>query len=313
MYVRKEALMSAQIEGSQVTLDDLLNPNAYESTNINIKEVVNYVKAYEFALEKLNELPICNRLLKDTHYILMSGVRGCDKDPGEFRQSQNWIGDQGSTLKTASFIPPNKNDMHAALSDLEKYINSDDNLDVIIQAALIHYQFETIHPFLDGNGRVGRLLIILFFIQKGILSNPVLYISYFLKKNRMEYYDRLINVRKNGHFEEWIKFFLRAVSESAEDAMEKIKKLTKLHITNINKIRGTGLLKKNLTRLLVYLEMHPIINTQQTALDLNLAFSTTSSMIKALLDLKILVGSESQRNRIYYYHDYLEMLKDGTL
>ena len=190
MYVRKEALLSSQIEGAQCTLDDILNPFAEENTNLNVSDVVNYIRAEEFAINRLQTLPLCNRLIKETHAVLMEGVRGQEKNPGEFRYSQNWIGGQGSTLRNARYIPPNPEDMINAMSDLEKYMNGEDSLDPLIQAALIHYQFETTHPFLDGNGRVGRLLITLFLMEKKILSTPSLYISYFLKMNRIEYYDR---------------------------------------------------------------------------------------------------------------------------
>ena len=233
MYVRKEALLSSQIEGTQCTLDDILNPLMEENTNLNVSDVVNYIKATEFALNRLHTLPLCNRLIKETHAVLMEGVRGQEKSPGEFRYSQNWIGGQGSTIRNARYIPPNPDDMQTAMSDLEKYMNSDDALDPLIQAALIHYQFETTHPFLDGNGRVGRLLITLFLMEKGILSRPALYISYFLKMNRIEYYDRMTQVRKTGDYEQWVIFFLQALSDSANDAIQTIDKLTVLHNKSI--------------------------------------------------------------------------------
>ena len=226
MYVRKEALMSSQIEGTQATLEDVLDPLINENANRNVADVINYIKATEFAIARLKELPLCNRLIKEAHAVLMEGVRGQEKNPGEFRYSQNWIGGQGSTLKNARFIPPAPEDMTTAMSDLEKYINGDDQLDVLIRVALIHYQFETIHPFLDGNGRIGRLLITLYLMEKEVLTTPALYISYFLKKNRIEYNDRMSEVRRNGNYEQWIKFFLQAIYESAEDATITIDKLT---------------------------------------------------------------------------------------
>lgn len=166
MYVRKEALMSSQIEGTQATLEDVLDPLIEANTNRNVADVVNYIKATEFAIHRLKTLPLCNRLIKETHAVLMENVRGQEKNPGEFRYSQNWIGGQGSTLKNARYIPPSPEDMIEAMSDLEKYINSDDEMNPLIRAALIHYQFETIHPFLDGNGRIYRLLITLFLMEK---------------------------------------------------------------------------------------------------------------------------------------------------
>lgn len=222
MYVRKEALLSLQIEGTQATLDDILDPAIAENTNRNVVDVVNYIKATEFALVRLNTLPLCNCLLKEMHAVLLEGVRGQEKSPGEFRYTQNWIDPQGSNLKNASYIPPSPEDMVVAMSDLEKFINADDDIDALIKAALIHYQFETLHPFLDGNGRVGRLLITLFLMERKLLQSPVFYISYFLKRNRVEYYDRMMEVRRKGSYEQWIKFFLKAVYESAEDAINTI-------------------------------------------------------------------------------------------
>ena len=207
MYVRKEALMSSQIEGTQATLDDILDPLIDENVNQNVADVVNYIKATEYAIARLKELPLCNRLIRETHAVLMDGVRGQEKTPGEFRRSQNWIGGQGSTLRTARYIPPSIEDMVEALSHLEYYVNQEQDIifgdtNVLIRIALIHYQFETIHPFLDGNGRIGRLLVTLFLIEQGVLSVPALYISYFLKRNNIEYYDRMTYVRTDGDYEQ---------------------------------------------------------------------------------------------------------------
>lgn len=313
MYVRKEALMSSQIEGTQATLEDVLDPLVEANTNRNVADVVNYVKATEFAIKRLNELPLCNRLIKETHSVLMEGVRGQEKSPGEFRRSQNWIGGQGSTLKNARYIPPSPEDMIEAMSDLEKYINSDDELDVLIRAALIHYQFETIHPFLDGNGRVGRLLITLFLMEKKVLSTPVLYISYFLKKNRVEYYDRMTEVRAKGNYEQWVTFFLRALLESAEDAISTIDKLIALHDENVAVISSMGRAAKNVMLVFEYLEANPIIEIGKTAEALSITFNTASNAIKRLSNAKILKQTtNASRNRTFAYDDYLCILREGT-
>ncbi len=313
LYVRKEALMSSQIEGTQATLEDVLDPRIDENINSNIADVVNYVKATEFAISRQSQLPLCNRLIRETHAVLMEGVRGQEKNPGEFRRSQNWIGGQGSTLKNAQYIPPNVEDMGIAMSELEKYIHADSELDTLIQAALIHYQFETIHPFLDGNGRIGRLLITLFLIEKGILTTPALYISYFLKKNRIEYYDRMTEVRNKGNYEQWIKFFLKAIQESALDAVDKIQKLAELHQKNTDVIGTMGRASQTAFKLLEYIEQHPIIEIKKTALDLKMAFSTVSLAIERLCDSGILMQSSGeQRNRIFSYEAYLELLREGT-
>lgn len=314
MYVRKEALLSSQIEGTQCTLDDILNPFAEENTNLNVSDVVNYIRAEEFAIDRLQTLPLCNRLIKETHAVLMEGVRGQEKNPGEFRYSQNWIGGQGSTLRNARYIPPNPEDMINAMSDLEKYMNGEDSLDPLIQAALIHYQFETTHPFLDGNGRVGRLLITLFLMEKKILSTPSVYISYFLKMNRIEYYDRMTQVRKTGDYEQWILFFLQALSDSAEDAIQTIDKLTKIHNRNAQKFENmTKRQQANAMNFLIYLEKNPIIDIQKTAAALNLSYNTVAKSVALFVDNGILQQTEkSGRSKIYSYVDYLAVLRKDT-
>ena len=313
MYVRKEALMSSQIEGTQATLEDILDPMLDTNTNRNIADVVNYIKATEFAITRLQTLPLCNRLIKETHAVLMKGVRGQEKNPGEFRYSQNWIGGQGSTLKNARYIPPSPDDMQNAMSDLEKYINVDDDLDALIRAALIHYQFETIHPFLDGNGRVGRLLITLFLMDKGILTTPALYISYFLKKNRVEYYDRMTEVRTKGNYEQWIIFFLQAIMESAGDATSTIDELITLHDTNTSVISKLGRASKNTMLVFDYLESNPIIDIGKTAEALSITFNTASSAVRRLVDAGILVQTGGGgRNRTFAYEAYLDILRKGT-
>jgi Fic family protein len=313
MYVRKEALMSSQIEGTQATLEDVLDPMLEENTNRPVGDVINYIKATEFAINRLKELPLCNRLIKEAHEVLMSGVRGQEKNPGEFRHSQNWIGAVGSSLNTASFVPPSTEDMTQAMSELEKYINADDELDVLIRVALIHYQFETIHPFLDGNGRIGRLLITLFLMEQKVLTTPALYISYFLKKNRIEYYDRMTEVRNKGNYEQWVKFFLQATYESAKDATEAIDKLNALHNKNCAAIEKMGRSAKTAMRLFTYLETNPIIDIQKTAKDLGIAFNTISSAAKHLCDVNILEQTSGQsRNRTFAYKEYLDILREGT-
>ena len=313
MYVRKEALMSSQIEGTQATLEDVLDPLIEDNTNRNVADVVNYIKATEYAIRRLHELPLCNRLLKETHAILMEGVRGQEKNPGEFRCSQNWIGGKGSTLRNAKSMPSSPDDMTEAMSDLEKYINADDRLDGLIRAALIHYQFETIHPFLDGNGRIGRLLITLFLMEKKILTTPALYISYFLKKNRVEYYDRMTEVRSKGNYEQWVKFFLQALAESAKDAIAAIDELTALHDKNVDLVAGMGRASKNAMLVFRYLEANPIIEIGKTAEALGITFGTASNVVERLSSAGILEQTTTgRRNRTFAYKDYLAILRKGT-
>jgi Fic family protein len=311
--VRKEALLSSQIEGTQATLDDILDPKIEENTNLHVTDVINYIKASRFAVNRLKELPICNRLIKETHAILLENARGEEKNPGEFRRSQNWIGPAGSTLNNALFIPPNVEDMQTAMSDLEKFINAEDEIDPLIKISLIHYQFETIHPFLDGNGRTGRLLINLFLMSMGILSYETLYISYFFKRNRIEYYDRLTEVRNKGSFEQWVKFFLRAIRESAEDSVQTIEKLIKLHNKNWEIISNTGRASKTIIKVFFYLEESPIIDIRKTSEQLELSYNATANAVNKLMELNILQQTENvQRNRVFAYEEYLFILRQDT-
>ncbi|MDR1603177.1 MAG: Fic family protein [Gracilibacteraceae bacterium] len=316
MYVRKEALMSSQIEGTQATLEDILDPSLDENANQDVADVVNYIKATKYAIQRLNDLPLCSRLIRETHAVLMENARGQEKMPGEFRRSQNWIGGSGSTLRTARYIPPAPEYMNEAMSRLEWFMNHDEqfaSLDVLTRAALIHYQFETIHPFLDGNGRIGRLLVILFLVAKGVISTPVLYISYFLKRNRIEYYDRLTYVRAEGDYEQWVNFFLSAIKESAEDAIAAIDKLSALHMTNTELVACMGRSAKTLKKVFSYLEEHPIIEIKKTAAALGISFNTVASAINRLLEAGILVQTENvRRNRTFSYEAYLGILREGT-
>lgn len=313
MYVRKEALLSSQIEGTQATLDDILDPNIDENTNLHVADVINYIKASQYGKKRLNELPISNRLLKEIHELLMQEVRGGEKSPGEFRTSQNWIGPQGSTINNARYVPPNVEDMNDAMSILEKFLNREDDIDPLVKIGLAHYQFETIHPFLDGNGRIGRLLITLFLIEKKVLSQETLYISYFLKRNRVEYYDRLMEVRMKGKFEQWIKFFLLCLYESAEDAITTIEELAKLHVRNYKAIEKTGRAAKTIKKVFEYIESNPIIDIKKTSTELGFSFNTISNGVNRLIELGILKQTVSaQRNRVFAYEEYLQIMRKDT-
>lgn len=313
MYVRKEALLSSQMEGTQCTLEDVLDPELDVSANLDVADVINYVKATQYALHQLEKLPICNRLLRSIHAVLMEGVRGQEKNPGEFRRSQNWIGPAGCSLKNARYIPPNVEDMNAAMDALETYINKDRSYDPLIQAALIHYQFETIHPFLDGNGRIGRLLILLYLMDQKLLSKPVMYVSYFLKRNQIEYYDRISEVRRSGNYEQWIRFFLEAVSAAAVDSMKSIEQLSALHDQNLKLLPKATRSRDNVRAVFDYLEQHPIIDIKHTAAALGVSYNTVSAVVKKLMDLDILrETTNASRNRVFTYEKYLAILRDGT-
>ncbi len=314
MYVRKEALISSQIEGTQCTLDDVLDPEVDANSNLDVADVINYVQATNYAIERLKSLPLCCRLLREIHKELMNGVRGQEKNPGEFRTSQNWIGPANCSLKDARYIPPNTDDMLAAMSDLEKFINENEDYDALIRIALIHYQFETIHPFLDGNGRVGRLMILLYLMEQKLLSCPVIYISYFLKKNQIEYYDRISEVRRSGNYEQWVLFFLEAVSAAAKDSLETIEQLSALHDKNIHLLPKSNRKVDNVRNLFDYIEKYPIIDIKHTSEALNISFNTTSTTIKKLIELGILVETtNSARNKVFAYSEYLDILKKDTI
>lgn len=314
MYVRKEALVSSQIEGAQCTLEDILDPHIEENINADVSDVVNYVRAVNCAIERMKVLPLCNRLIRETHAVLMKSVRGSDTTPGEFRTSQNWIGGAGSTLRNARYIPPNPQDMDACMSDFEKYMNLDDGTDQLIKAALLHYQFETIHPFLDGNGRVGRLLITAYLMNVHLLSSPVLYLSCYLKLNRIEYYDRMSEVRRTGNYEQWIRFFLRGVAETAQDATETIDRLAALHRKNEEKLGDVPTRsRQNMMDLLAYIENNPIIETVKTAAALGLSRNAAAKYISVMCDKSILrLSAKSGKAFVYSYAEYLDILRKDT-
>lgn len=315
MYVQKEAVISSQIEGTQASLIDVLQKDRKNEKIKDTEEIVNYIKATNYAFKRLEELPLCMRLIKETHSILLSGVRGNEKSPGEFRKSQNWIGYAGCTLNTASFVPPAPGEMEKSLSDLEKYIHEDSFIPNLIKIALIHYQFETIHPFLDGNGRMGRLLIVLFLKERGLIEYPVLYLSYFFKKNRNRYYELLNNVRIKGGFEEWIKFFIEGICEISEDAISSIQKIIELKKADIEKIRNIP--KGNISNLLLiydYLLKHPFLETEDIRRLSDLSKPTVNKLLETLIELEILeLVEEKKRYKQYVYRKYVDILSEGTI
>lgn len=307
-YVRKEALLSSQIEGTQATLEDILDPDIDDSINVDINDVVNYVNALNYAIERMKKLPICNRLLCDTHKVLLQGVRGQEKNPGEFRKSQNWIGSSNSSLKTARYVPPTVEDMKEAMSDLEKYINNNE-MDILLKTSLVHYQFETIHPFLDGNGRIGRMLIVLMLLDNGILHQPVLYLSLYLKSNRIEYYDRLSEVRKKGDYEQWIKFFLQGIIESCQDSISTITSLDNLIRKDEEKL---SLKTKQQKMIFDYLKEHPIISISAMSKDTGISYNGIAMTINKMVDSGILKQTNSKaRDRVFEYTGYIDILKSG--
>ena len=316
MYVKKEAVMSSQIEGTQASLVDVLEFEAGAKTlekSKDIAEVVNYVKAMKYGLERLKELPMSLRLIKEIHAVLLENVRGSDKTPGEFRKTQNWIGPPGSLLKDATFVPPPPEEALKAVGDLEKFIHAKTQLPPLVKSALIHYQFETIHPFLDGNGRIGRLLITFHLCWEKILSRPLLYLSYYFKRNRQEYYDRLNLVREKDDLEGWIRFFLKGVFEVSEQAAQ-----TAQSIMALQKSDNDKLLKANVASPLsvVFLEnlfSYPIVSVVEVAKLLSTTYETANNLVRKFENTGILSEiTGKQRNRFYAYTGFLDIIAEGT-
>lgn len=316
MYIKKEALLSSQIEGTQASLEDVLEYENGESIeNVNdVKEVVNYVKAIKFGIERLETLPMSNRLIKELHAMLLENTRGHHKTPGEFKRSQNWIGAGNATLKTAAFVPPCPEDALAAMSDLEKYMHEDSTYPILIDCALVHYQFETIHPFLDGNGRVGRLLITLYLFWKGVIEKPILYPSYYLKQNRQEYYDRLMSVRQSGNYEQWVLFFLKSIIEASDSAINDTKSILALRADDQALLWEKKISSPLATMLLDALFSTPIISVKDIETRFDVSYPTASALIKQFADIGILREVTGQkRAKRYVYGRYMAILSEGAM
>ena len=305
MFIRKEAVLSSQIEGTQSTLDDVLQFELDEEgvdLPKDIGEVVNYVSAMNYGLERLPELPLCLRLIREIHGRLLQGVRGGEKTPGDFRRTQNWIGPAGCTLNQAQFVPPPVHEMHSALANLERFLHDIDSFPVLIHCALAHAQFETIHPFTDGNGRVGRLMITFLLCERAILHRPLLYLSSYLKAHRAEYYDRLTSIRQSGDWEGWIKFFLRGVFEVSQAASTTARKILELRESNRQRVKVQPLLD--------YLFEQPLVSIPMIQKRLGCGFPTASKYVDQFVEeglLRELTGF--QRNRRYRFDPYLALFE----
>lgn len=317
MYVKKEAVLSSQIEGTQASFVDVLSTEynqADDQRHDDVKEVINYVDAMNWGLEQLSSFPLSLRLIRNIHARLIHNTRGANKNPGEFRASQNWIGPAGCTLNTATFVPPTVPDMNVALGDLELFIYQEDFIPALVKIALIHAQFETIHPFLDGNGRMGRLLITFWLCQQNILTKPLLYLSFYFKKNRAEYYDRLMAVRKNGDWENWIKFFLRGIAEVSDEATESARAILKIKEDATNALYQKDGTNSNYQRLLNYLFEQPFIKRSDVEQYLNVSNPTAGSILDVFCQMNILVDCtpDKARNKMYAFGKYLDILNSGT-
>lgn len=317
MYVKKEAVLSSQIEGTQASFVDVLSAEynqADDQRRDDVSEVVNYVNAMNWGLTKLGEFPLSLRLIRNIHAKLLQNTRGSHRNPGEFRTSQNWIGPAGCTLNTATFVPPTVPDMEVALSDLERYFYEDDFTPALVKIAMIHAQFETIHPFLDGNGRMGRLLITFWLCQQEILTKPLLYLSYYFKKNRTEYYDRLMDVRKKGDWENWIKFFLKGVAEVADEATSSASAILKLKDDYTKKLYEKESGNGNYQKLLDILFEQPFVKRTDVSELLCVSNPTAGNIIDTFCQMGILEDCtpDRSRNKLYAFGKYIDILDKGT-
>ncbi|MEO1224983.1 MAG: Fic family protein [Pseudomonadota bacterium] len=315
MYVRREAVLSSQIEGTQASINDLLEVEADVFTGhqpSDVGEVLNYVAAMNHGLSRLNELPVSNRLIREIHEELMKGARGGFANPGEIRTTQNWIGPTGCTLNEASFVPPPPSSVPNALSDLEKFIHGKHDLPALIKIGLVHAQFETIHPFLDGNGRIGRLLVTFLLCEQKILQVPLLYLSYYFKQNRNEYYDLLQRTRTEGDWEAWLKFFLQGIAEVSNQATETARRIVALrerHRTMITdrlgRVSGNGI------AILERLFNQPIVSVNTVREWIGTSYPAANSIVAELCEIGVLVETTGwQRNRRFRYARYIELFAD---
>lgn len=313
MYVRKEAVLSSQIEGTQASLDDLLEYEGEiegKSSPDDINEVSNYVDAMNYGLERLRELPLSLRLIREIHARLMADIRGGHKSPGEFRTSQNWIG--GTRPGNAAFVPPPAHAVLPCLGDLEKFLH-DETVPPLLKAGLAHAQFETIHPFLDGNGRMGRLLISFILCHDQVLEKPLLYLSLFFKKYRQEYYERLNAVRRDGDWEGWIKYYLQGVYEISKQATDAAKAIMDLMAQDRQKAAGLGKASPTALALLDMLYRRPYVTIPYVARELGISPPAASKAVNNLASLDILTEvSGKKRDRVFLHESYLSIIREGT-
>lgn len=309
-FIRREAVLSSRIEGTRSSLSDLL---LFEATKVekqsDVKEVGNYVRALEHGLRRLNELPPILPFIRELHSILMEGVRGEDATPGEFRQSQNWIGAPGSSLAESTYVPPPVPEMLECLDQLEKFLHAETDLPPLVQVALAHYQFEAIHPFLDGNGRVGRLLVTLLLCQRNVLSRPLLYLSAFFERHRREYYNLLLNVSREGAWRQWLEFFLNAVAEQSSDSVSRSRQLLELQHKYSQVVRERRL-PPTAGLLVELILMKPVLNARGAQEFLKVSFPAAQKALNALTEEGILTEvTGGRRNKVYAANEILQVLE----
>ncbi len=313
-YIRQEAVSSSRIEGTRTSLSDLFYFEASEqkeSPSSDVLEVKNYVRAMEYGLERVKTLPVSVRLIREIHSILMEGVRGEHRTPGELRTSQNWIGPPGCTLNEATYVPPPAEEMRNALSDLEKYIHSHPEEPALVQCALIHYQFEVIHPFLDGNGRIGRLLIIFFLCERGYLPQPLLYLSSFFEKHRDEYYSLLLAVSQKADWQSWLEFFLRGIVVQAQDAISKAKKILELYGEYKRILSSSKKIPEASARLIEEISSNPVISISRLSQKWKVPYNSLKTGVERLVKLGILrEETRRKRNKLYIAPGLMTLLTE---
>lgn len=311
MHVLKEGTQSSRIEGTQTNIDEALQKETYiyPEKKDDWNEVQNFVAAMNNSIESLNVLPLSNRLLKQAHETILQGVRGAHKLPGEFRQSQNWIG--GSSLSDAVFIPPHQENVAELMADLERFLhNHNTPVPLLIKIGIAHYQFETIHPFLDGNGRIGRLLITLFLVSNKLLHKPTLYLSDFFEKNKLLYYDNLTRVRTHNDLVQWLKFFLEGVYSTSENSIATFKSIILLRNTAEHKIISLGKKQALAKMFLQYLYRQPITDAADVAASLQINISTALRLIDDFIKLSVLKEVTGyKRNRIFSFEEYIQLFR----
>ncbi|MCK5086518.1 MAG: Fic family protein [Melioribacteraceae bacterium] len=314
MHIAKEATKSSKIEGAQTEIEETLKKGSEiaPERRDDWQEVSNYIEATNISIKKLKNLPISTRLLKEAHQLLMRGVRGEHRNPGEFRASQNWIG--GTTIDDATYIPPVHTEVNELMGNLESFLHNDQiDVPVLIRAGIAHYQFETIHPFLDGNGRIGRLLITLYLVSSGMLTKPSLYLSDYFERNRTLYYDNLSNVRKLNQLAQWIKFFLVGIIETSNKGIDTFKSILKLkEQIEDNKLTTLGKKLPTAKRLIKYLYRKPVVTAQDVLDELKVSLPTANSLLSDFENLKILNEKTGwKRNREFEFTEYLKLFKDN--
>src|SRR3990172_4919911 len=315
MYVRREAVLSSQIEGTQASLVDVLEYEADAARKglpADVKEVVNHIDAMNYGLQRLDDLPLSLRLIREIHERLLAGTRGGQRYPGEFRTTQNWIGPPGCSLREATFVPPPPSEMMDALAGLETFLHAQIDLPIPVMAGLVHAQFETIHPFVDGNGRIGRLLITFLLCQRGLLRRPLLYLSHYLKRHRLQYYDLLMAVRDHGDWEGWLKFFLKGVGEVANQATETARQILRLREGH-RQLLSERIATLNAQRLLDYLYQRPMVTAGVVAKNLEGRPPTPKSLVNQFCDIGLLTERTGRRrNRLFSYESYLQLFEDDA-